>query len=131
VFHEALYFGAQLKESLLCPNQMRAAGIMIDDAPIQFDASSSHSIKVEGMLEIPLEMHGVISHLRTRLPTDDELALYRDGQFQSVQLTDDTTWEPYSKEFAKRENVALRLGDSIYKPSSYIRGGGGARRQLE
>jgi hypothetical protein len=28
VFHVALYFGAQLKESLvLCPNQMRAAGI--------------------------------------------------------------------------------------------------------
>jgi hypothetical protein len=106
VFHAALYFGVQLQESLLCPNQMRAAGITIDDAPIQFDASSSHSIKVNGTLEIPLEMHGVISHLRTRLPTDEELALYRDGQFQSVQLTDDTTWEPYSKEFAQREDVA-------------------------
>jgi hypothetical protein len=105
VFHEALYFGAQLKESLLCPNQMRAAGVMTDDAPIQFDASSSHSIKVEGTLEIPLEMHGVISHLQTRLLTNDELALvYRDGQ-----LTDDTTWEPYSKEFAEREAVAHKL----------------------
>jgi hypothetical protein len=30
VFHEALYFGSKLKESLLCPNQMRAAGVKID-----------------------------------------------------------------------------------------------------
>jgi hypothetical protein len=79
---------------------------------------SSHSIKVKGTLEIPLELHGVILHLRTRLPTDEELALYRDGQCQSVQLTDDTTWEPYSKEFAQRgrggccAHVALSLGDS-------------------
>jgi hypothetical protein len=27
VFHEALYFGSKLKESLLCPKQMRAAGV--------------------------------------------------------------------------------------------------------
>jgi hypothetical protein len=27
VFHKALYFGNRLKESLICPNQMRAAGI--------------------------------------------------------------------------------------------------------
>jgi hypothetical protein len=55
----------------------------------------SHSIKVKGMLEIPLEMHGAISHLRTRLPTNDEPVVYHDGQFQSVQLTDNTTWEPH------------------------------------
>jgi hypothetical protein len=40
-------------------------------------------------------MHGVLLHLRTGLPTNEELALYCDGQeFQSVQLTEDTTWEP-------------------------------------
>jgi hypothetical protein len=112
VFHEALYFGQQLKESLLCPNQMRAAGVTIEDAPIQVDASSSHSIKIRGTLEIPLEMHGVISHLRTRLPTNEEIELYREGQFQSVDLTEDTPWEPYSKEFARREDAA-RVARSI------------------
>jgi hypothetical protein len=45
VFHEALYFGSKLKELLLCPNQMRDAGIKIKDVPMQFDAASSHSIK--------------------------------------------------------------------------------------
>lgn len=34
VIHEALYFGDCLKESLLCPNQVRAAGNKVRDAPI-------------------------------------------------------------------------------------------------
>jgi hypothetical protein len=29
IIHEALYFGNKLKESLLCPNQLRAAGNVI------------------------------------------------------------------------------------------------------
>jgi hypothetical protein len=66
VIHEALYFGEQLKDSLLCPNQLRAAGNIVKDAPIQFVATSSHSITIPGRLELPLEMHGVISYLSTR-----------------------------------------------------------------
>jgi hypothetical protein len=84
VFHEALYFRLKLKASLLCPNQMRDAGIKIEDVPMQFDAAFSHSIKVNNILEIPLEMHGVISHIRTRLPTDEELENYWQGLLQSV-----------------------------------------------
>ena len=108
VFHEALYFGSKLKESLLCPNQMRDAGIKIEDVPMQYDAASSHSIKVNDVLEIPLEMHGVISHIQTRLPTEDELENYRQGLLQSVELTADVPWEPYSDKFAEQENVAAR-----------------------
>jgi hypothetical protein len=103
VIHEALYFGNKLQESLLCPNQLRAAGNIVRDVPTQFDKTSSHSITVPGTLEIPLEMHGVISYLDTRLPTAEELEQYRAGQFQSVELTDNTPWEPYSETFAKRE----------------------------
>jgi hypothetical protein len=65
VFHRAHYFRSKLKELLLCPNQMRDAGIKIEDVPMQFDASSSHCIKVNDVLEIPLEMHGVILHIQT------------------------------------------------------------------
>jgi hypothetical protein len=79
VFHEALYFGSKLKESLLCPDQMRDTGSKIEDVLMQFHAASSHSIKVNNALEIPLEMHGVISHIQTRLPTDEELESYRQG----------------------------------------------------
>lgn len=31
VIHEALYFGEQLKDSLLCPNQLRVAGVIVED----------------------------------------------------------------------------------------------------
>jgi hypothetical protein len=64
VIHEALYIGTKLQESLLCPNQLRAAGNIVRDVPMQFDNTSSHSIlTILGTLEIPLEMHGVISYL--------------------------------------------------------------------
>jgi hypothetical protein len=109
VLHTALYFGQQLsKESLQCPNQMRAAaGVMIEDAPMQFDASSSssHSIKVKGTLKkIPLEMHGVILHLRTsRLPTTEEIELSTvKVSFSLLMLLKiNRGWDPYSKEFAR------------------------------
>ena len=52
------------------------------------------------------------SHLWTRLPKSEEIELFHEGQFQSVQLIDDTLWEPYSKEFAKREK-ATRVARSI------------------
>jgi hypothetical protein len=90
VFHEALYFGSKLKESLLCPNQMRAAGVKNDEAPIQFDPSSTHLLRVGPDLVIPLEMHGVISYLNMRLPpTDAEIAQYHAGHFQLAELTED------------------------------------------
>jgi hypothetical protein len=112
VIHEALYFGDKLTESLLCPNQLRAAGVIVNDTPKQFDASSSHSIIVVDKLEIPLQMHGVISYLDTRLPTEDEIAEYRAGLFQSVELTSDTPWEPYSVTFAEQE-VATRSASAV------------------
>ena len=46
VIHEALYFGDRLKESLLCPNQLRAAGVLVQDTPIQFDSTSAHSLTI-------------------------------------------------------------------------------------
>jgi hypothetical protein len=66
VIHKALYFGERLKESLLCPNQIRAVGNLVQDTPKQFNPQSEHSITIPNKVELPLEMHGVISHLRTR-----------------------------------------------------------------
>ena len=77
-------FGTKLKESLLCPNQLRAAGNLVHDVLIQFDPSSSHSITVPGTLEIPLAMHGVISYLDTRAPMEEELEQYRAAEGHSM-----------------------------------------------
>ena len=106
VIHEALYFGDQLAESLLCPNQVRAAGNIVHDTPIQFDPTSTHSIALKGKVEIPLQMNGVISHFRTRKPTAAEIDLYQGGAFQFAELTAQTPWEPYSSVFAETEEAA-------------------------
>jgi hypothetical protein len=118
IINEALYFGDKLTDSILCPNQLRAAGIIVQDMPTQFHASSSHSISLPGKkLEIPLQMHGVISYLDTRLPTAEEIEHYRAGQFQSAeQLTEDVLWEPYLDSFAACE-TALRSTSAVTRAS--------------
>ena len=88
---------------------------MVHDVPIQFDPSSSHSITVPGTLEIPLAMHGVISYLDTRAPTEEELEQYWAGQFQSVELTENIPWEPYSDTYAKHE-IAARSASAVSSP---------------
>lgn len=106
IIHEALYFGDRLQGSLLCPNQLRAAGNQVHDVPTQFDSSSRHSIVVPTQLELPMELHGVISHLLTRRPTNDEIQRYQAGLLQSVELTANIPWEPYSPKFAEKEQAA-------------------------
>ena len=43
VMNEALYFGDRLDHTLICPNQLRSFGIVVDDTPKQFDSASKHS----------------------------------------------------------------------------------------
>jgi hypothetical protein len=38
VINEALYFGDKMSNTLLCPNQLRANGIRVDDCPRQYNA---------------------------------------------------------------------------------------------
>ena len=100
VINEALYFGARMNHSLLCPNQLRANGVRVDDCPKQFDGKSLHCIYVpEHDLTIPLELRGVISGITTRLPTEEEL----DNVTMHVHLTSDLEWDPHDSAFASNE----------------------------
>ena len=73
---------------------------------MQFDATSRHSISVPGRIEFPMELHGVISFLSTRKPTNAEVQCYHEGTLQSVELTENIPWEPYSARFAESETAA-------------------------
>ncbi len=56
ILNQALYFGNQLNEILINPNQLRAYGNIVDDVPKQF-GGTSHSITTpQGDLKIPLKM---------------------------------------------------------------------------
>jgi hypothetical protein len=100
VLNEVLYFGDKMNHTLLCPNQLRANGLILDDCPTQFNENSSHSIYIPSCdLRIPLELDGVISGVVTRQPTMAEL----DDLSLHVELTSDLEWDPYSPDFASAE----------------------------
>jgi hypothetical protein len=46
VMNEALFFGVRLDHTLICPNQLRSFGFIVNDIPKQFDSKSTHSIEV-------------------------------------------------------------------------------------
>ena len=100
VINESLYFGDKMTHSLLCPNQLRAHGVKVDDCPRQNDPTSTHSVHVmDSDLRIPLTLRGVISGFVTRPPTATEL----DDFSTHVELISDTEWEPYAIDFSHRE----------------------------
>ena len=107
MFPETLFFGDRLDHSLLCPNQMRAYGITVSDAPRQFDQQSSHSIFVpEDNVSIPLDLEGIISGFASHRPTEDELVNCR-----RLFLGSDDPWNPNDPDFAQQETVALQRSE--------------------
>ena len=113
-FGESLYFGNKLKQSLLCPNQMRACGNVVEDTPRQFDRRSKHGITFRDSAEereffVPLELDGVISYMNTRKPNNEELQ-----NCKHYWATSGTKpWEPYSKTFEENEQSANDSDDVI------------------
>jgi hypothetical protein len=58
IMGQALYMGDKMKNTLLCPNQLRSNGIIVDECPKHLapvENPSSHSIySVQDELRIPL-----------------------------------------------------------------------------
>ena len=77
IFHQALYIKSLGSQHLLNPNQMREAGIQVNDIPLQFIrgrpvTKDDHSIIHEN-LHIPLSRNGVISFFNVHKPTTEEI----------------------------------------------------------
>ena len=108
IFHEALFFGARLSHSLICPNQLRAQGLTVHDTPQQFDPTSTHSIQVhDPPTIIPLHLKGVVSCFPTIKPTDDDLE-----NLPRIIMTSSATWNPCSSSFAKTEEKYRNLSSA-------------------
>jgi hypothetical protein len=103
VFHEALWFGDKLTQSLLNPTQMRRNGLIVDDVARQDDPNSTHSIFVkESNLRIPLTLRGVMSGFTIRLPTMDEYT-----SLPQIVMTSDSPWEPRSRSHEEAEAMMI------------------------
>ena len=87
-FHQSLWFGSKLENSLINPNQCRNYGVSICDDP--FDPNRSLSI-YDHITEqdISLYMEGSTACLDTRVPSDKELedCIY-------IVMTSDHPWNP-------------------------------------
>jgi hypothetical protein len=102
VFHETLFLGARLPNSLICPNQLRDFGVTVHDTPKRYDPNSMHAVYVpEHKLMIPMASDGTISYFDTRLPTEDEL-----HTLPRVQMTSELPWDPKSPHFDVAEKQA-------------------------
>ena len=56
-----------MSHTLLCPNQLRAYGVAVDDTPTQYNKASTHSLYIpDSELCIPLELDGIIFGFTTR-----------------------------------------------------------------
>jgi len=73
VFDQSLLFGSSLQTSLSPPNQIRAAGHVVDDVPRQFTQERSlHVIHFpEEKLTIPFQLRVMMSYIATRFPTEE------------------------------------------------------------
>lgn len=114
IFHKALFI-KQLNHHLLCPNQMRLAGTIVNDCPAQFLAAANrdpytHSV-VKDNVVIPLKMKGVLSYFNVRMPTDDEI--FDTNNYVHIEMTSVSEWDPYDHRYEEDEDF-IRTIDTDY-----------------
>ena len=70
-YHQALWYGKEVANSLLNPNQMRFYGHRVSDDIT--DKDRRFGIEADNMLYIPFDMKGTVISFDSRVPTDQEL----------------------------------------------------------
>jgi len=114
VIGQAIYMGSDVKHTLLCPNQLRYNGVIVEECPKHLaprSKPSNHAISVpEQGVTIPLKMAGTMSVFDSRTPTQEELE-----SCMWVILTGDEIWDPKSETFAAEEEKIEYLEDSVFK----------------
>ena len=100
-FHQGLYFGNQMKHSLICPNQCRSYGIDMCDDPYDKNREIGFTDPIAG-ITIPFEMKGTFATFKTRVPRDKELqeCIY-------ITMTNDNPWNP--SEFDANISTVTRM----------------------
>ena len=92
VINKALWFGDKLTNSLINPNQLRYAGVTVQNNP--FHKSEPLAITHEEV-NVPLLLDGTNIFFQTTTPTQSEL-----DNCPHVELTFDTEWNPNTVQLA-------------------------------
>jgi hypothetical protein len=117
VFGQAIYLGDKLEHTLICPNQARYNGVVVDDVPrhLSHDNKSTHSLYFPDQdVRLPLQLKGVISYLNTRYPSQQEV-----DNCRWLVVTNDANWDPYDDSFAEQEQLVNEHEQTSHLPMSY------------
>ena len=106
ILNEALWFGDQMKHSLINPNQVRAYGISLCDDPT--DPHHKLGLTVQDTF-IPLVMSGSTCHFTTRTPTSWEL-----DNCLHLEITSDSKWNPNQPLFSQDTGGTDESMESIH-----------------
>jgi hypothetical protein len=109
--------GDTMPNTLLCPNQLRANGVIVDDCPKQLvppNRPSAHALICQDQdIQIALNLQGVTSYFVTRSPTVNEIETC-----QWVNLSDEHNWDPHSDHFQQQEERYDDLQEYHRDPTS-------------
>ena len=82
-----------MENALLCPNQARENGTVVDDIPPELNNNEEGSFSVSlGGISLPLKRYGPTAYLDLRCPTNDELDQLYD---EIIDVTCEDGWDPY------------------------------------
>ena len=79
--NQCLDFSSSMEHSLLCTNQVRSHGIIVEDAPKAVDITHksrqaiiipNNDDEAKESIELPLSMHGPVPYLSVRRPSESE-----------------------------------------------------------
>ena len=90
-FNNLRIYIKEMKNALLCPNQARENGIVINDVPPHLDHTNQTTFSIiTGDHELQLEQFGPTAFIHLRRPTEDELET-----LAPVDITGEEEWDPY------------------------------------
>ena len=114
--NQCLDFTSEMEHSILCTNQVRDHGIIVEDIPLRFDVTrkSRHCILLPtSEIILPLETHGIVSYLPVRYPNDIDM---EEGIW--IELTSDSTWKPYSESDSFNMSAMSQITDAVFDEMS-------------
>jgi hypothetical protein len=113
IFCQALYLGDKLEHSLICPNQARQNGVIVEYVPrhLSHDAKSTHSPYFpDEDVRLPLKLRGVISYLPTCYPSNHEL-----DNCHWLCVTGEDEWQPYDEKFEEHAKLVDNLEENNHR----------------
>ena len=90
--NHSLDFTSTMEHSILCSNQARCAGIIVNDVPKILDVQNTSTQSVifpTDNVNIPIDFHGPVPYLPIRYPSDEDMETC-----QHLDITPNELWDP-------------------------------------